>query len=27
MLLAGDVDENDVKVVFVDSIPAGTKLR
>ena len=26
MLLAGDVDENDVKVVFVDSIPAGTKL-
>ena len=27
MLLAGDVDENDVKVVFFDSIPAGTKLR
>ena len=27
MLLAGDVYENDVKVVFVDSIPAGTKLR
>ena len=27
MLLAGDVGENDVKVVFVDSIPAGTKLR
>lgn len=27
MLLAGDVDENDVKVVFVDSIAAGTKLR
>lgn len=27
MLLAGDVAENDVKVVFVDSIPAGTKLR
>ena len=27
MLLAGDVDKNDVKVVFVDSIPAGTKLR
>lgn len=27
MLLAGDVDENDVKVVFVDSIPAGKKLR
>ena len=27
MLLAGDVDENDVKVVFVYSIPAGTKLR
>lgn len=27
MLLAGDVNENDVKVVFVDSIPAGTKLR
>lgn len=27
MLLAGDVDGNDVKVVFVDSIPAGTKLR
>ena len=27
MLLAGDVDENDVKVVFVDSITAGTKLR
>lgn len=27
MLLAGDVDENDVKVVFVDSIPSGTKLR
>ena len=27
MLLAGDLDENDVKVVFVDSIPAGTKLR
>lgn len=26
MLLAGDVDENDVKVVFVD-MPAGTKIR
>lgn len=27
MLLAGDVGEDDVKVLFVDSMPAGTKIR
>lgn len=27
MLLAGDVNENDVKVLFVDGMPAGTKIR
>lgn len=27
MLLAGDVSENDVKVLFVDGMPAGTKIR
>ncbi len=27
MLLAGDVSEDDVKVVFVDGMPAGTKIR
>ena len=27
MLLAGDVGENDVKVLFVDGMPAGTKIR
>ncbi len=27
MLLAGDVSENDVKVLFVDDMPAGTKIR
>ncbi len=27
MLLAGDVSEDDVKVLFVDGIPAGTKIR
>lgn len=27
MLLAGDVNEDDVKVLFVDGIPAGTKIR
>lgn len=27
MLLAGDVCENDVKVLFVDGMPAGTKIR
>lgn len=27
MLLAGDVDENDVKVLFVDGMPPGTKIR
>lgn len=27
MLLAGDVSEDDVKVLFVDGMPAGTKIR
>ncbi len=27
MLLAGDVGENDVQVLFVDGMPAGTKIR
>ena len=27
MLLAGDVNEDDVKVLFVDGMPAGTKIR
>ncbi len=27
MLLAGDVSEEDVKVLFVDGMPAGTKIR
>ncbi|MGN0521473.1 MAG: methionine--tRNA ligase [Eubacterium sp.] len=27
MLLAGDVSDNDVKVLFVDGMPAGTKIR
>ena len=27
ILLAGDVNENDVKVLFVDGMPAGTKIR
>lgn len=27
MLLAGDVSENDVKVLFVDGMPSGTKIR
>lgn len=27
MLLAGDVSENDVKVLFVDGMPEGTKIR
>ncbi|MGN1420798.1 MAG: methionine--tRNA ligase [Eubacterium sp.] len=27
MLLAGDVSDDDVKVVFVDGMPAGTKIR
>ena len=27
MLLAGDVSEDDVKVLFVDGLPAGTKIR
>ena len=27
MLLAGDVNENEVKVLFVDGLPAGTQLR
>lgn len=27
MLLAGDMNENDVKVLFVDGMPAGTKIR
>ena len=27
MLLAGDVSENDAKVLFVDGMPAGTKIR
>ena len=27
MLLAGDVSEDDVKVVFVEGMPAGTKIR
>lgn len=27
MLLAGNVNENDVKVLFVDGMPAGTKIR
>ena len=27
MLLAGDVNENDIKVLFVDGMPAGTKIR
>ena len=27
MLLAGDVSEGDVKVLFVDGMPAGTKIR
>ncbi|MCC8072936.1 MAG: methionine--tRNA ligase [Clostridiales bacterium] len=27
MLLAGDVSEDDVKVLFVDSMPPGTKIR
>ena len=27
MILAADADENDVKVIFVDGIPAGSKVR
>ncbi len=27
MLLAGDVSEDDVKILFVDGMPAGTKIR
>ena len=27
MLLAGDVGDHDVQVLFVDGMPAGTKIR
>lgn len=27
MILAADAGENDVKVIFVDGIPAGSKIR